>query len=234
MINRVDIPAVDFTHAYTVRLIPTAYIDEPAMAPLADDDDELSFLAELEELTSSRQGSGIPLPIGVSSEELVTEYHGYGWTYINAAFCYTRTTGNRFNTVERGAWYAAYGENAVETAQSEVAWHLTRELEATGTFENITSYRELVAGMTTSLHDLSGYDDKTIFDEKPEIAYPVSQVLARNLLAANSNGVLYPSVRKRGGQCVAIFKPHIIQNIRQGSTWEFNWSGTPTPKIKSI
>lgn len=229
-----DIPAVDFTHTCTIRLIPVAYIDEPAMAPLADDDDDLLFLAELEELTSSRQDRGVPLPIGISSEELVTEHHGYGWTYINAAFCYTRSTGNRFNTADRGAWYAAYGEDAVETAQSEVTWHLTRELEATGTFENITSYRELIAGMITTLHDLNKYHDKTILNENPEIAYPASQVLARNLLAANSNGVLYPSVRRMGGQCLAIFKPHIIQNIRQGTTWEFSWSGTSTPTIKNI
>ena len=63
------------------------------------------------------------------------------------------TTGNRFNAPERGSWYASDGDLAFGSAQAEVAWHLTRELEATGVFENVTAYRELLAGFTTRLHD---------------------------------------------------------------------------------
>lgn len=81
-------------------------------------------------LTSARRSLSMPLPGGLHPGELLTEAAGYGWTLVNAAFCYTRATGNRFNGPERGAWYAAYGKLAVETAQAEVTWHLTRELEA--------------------------------------------------------------------------------------------------------
>ena len=158
MIDPSDLSCVDFTQSDTIRLISTAYIDEPAMRPLADDDDELSFLEEIEGLTFARQASGIPLPSGLHPTELLTERDGYGWTYVNAAFCYTRSSGNRFNGPERGAWYAAWGEGAADTALAEVSWHLTRELEGNGRFDNITRYRELIAGFVSRLYDLRGHE----------------------------------------------------------------------------
>lgn len=231
MIDPHQVPVTQFTDPDTIRLISTAYIDEPAMLPLADDPDELAFLEELESMTSTRQGRGLPLPAGVSADELLTEQSGFGWTYVNAAFCYTRSTGNRFNGPDRGAWYAAWGERATETAQQEVVWHLTRELEAVGIFENVTAYRELIAGFTTGLHDLSDIEDDTVLNLDPTAAYPASQALAAQLAGLGSNGVLYPSVRRPNGHCLASFRPNIIQNIRQGSTWVFQWDGTSTPNI---
>jgi hypothetical protein len=104
------IPVQDFDEPITYRLISTAYIDEPAVAPLTDDPADLDFLNEIEGLTSGRRMIAMPRPSGIALNELLTEGHGYGWTYVNAAFCYTRATGNRFNKTSRGAWYAAYGE----------------------------------------------------------------------------------------------------------------------------
>lgn len=234
MIDPNQIPVTQFTAPATIRLISTAYIDEPAMQPLADNSDELAFLEELEGMTSARHGSVMPLPSAVSASELLTEDSGHGWTYVNAAFCYTRSTGNRFNGPARGAWYAGWGDNAAETAQKEVCWHLSRELEAVGVFENKTTYRELVAGFTTAMHDLRGIKEDKIFHADPQIAYPASQSLAGQLLSIGSNGVLYPSVRYPKGQCLAAFKPNIIQNIRQGSTWLFAWSGSADPIIQRV
>jgi len=231
VIDPSQVPVTQFTAPDTIRLISTAYIDEPAIQPLADDPDELAFLEELEGMTSARQGRGLPLPAGVSANELLSEESGYGWTYVNAAFCYTRSTGNRFNGPGRGAWYAAWGDQATETAQQEVCWHLTRELEAVGNFVNLTTYRELVAGFTTGLHDLRDIDDEILFNKDPAIAYPASQALAVQLIGIGSNGVLYHSVRRPGGHCLAGFRPNNVQNIRQGSTWEFEWNGSPVPQI---
>lgn len=231
MIDPNQVPVTQFTAPDTIRLISTAYIDEPAIQPLADDPDELAFLEELEGMTSARQGRGVPLPAGVSPNELQTEQSGYGWTYVNAAFCYTRSTGNRFNGPDRGAWYAAWGDQAIETAQQEVSWHLTRELEAVGIFENLTTYRELIAGFTTGLHDLRDIADEVLFNTDPTIAYPASQALAGQLRGIGSNGVLYPSARRPEGHCLASFRPSNVQNIRQGSTWMFEWGGKPAPTI---
>lgn len=150
---------------------------------------------------------------------------------MNVAFCYTRSSGNRFNGPDRGAWYAAWGDQAIETAQQEISGHLTRELEAVGIFENLSAYRELVAGFTTGLHDLRNLEDEVLFNTDPTIAYPSSQALAAQLIGMGSNGVLYPSVRRSEGHCLASFRLNNVQNIRQGSTWVFEWDGSPAPNI---
>lgn len=231
MIRAEDLDQVAFTDPTTLRLIPTAYIDEPAMAPLVDDADDLAILEELEGLTSARRNVALPVPGGLDPTELLTAAAGYGWTYVNAAFCYTRTTGNRFNGPDRGAWYACYGPDAVQAAQAEVSWHLTKELEATGVFENITAYRELLAGFTTRLHDLTGRDCGDVLHLDPAVAYPAGQALARDVFGAGGNGLLYPSTRSAGGQCLVALRPHMVQNVRQGDTWTFTWAGQATPTI---
>ena len=231
MIRASDLDVVEFTDPAAIRLISTAYINEPAMAPLADDEDELAILEEIEGLTSARQTLTLPMPGGLNPAELLTEADGYGWSYVNAAFCYTRATGNRFNGPDRGAWYASYGQRAVETAQAEVAWHLTSELEATGNFENITAYRELIAGFTAQFHDLDGRAGEGALNPLPAAAYPIGQALARDVLESGGNGLLYPSARNDEGLCLVALRPQMIQNVRQGDTWEFVWAGDPTPQI---
>lgn len=231
MIRAADLEGVDFTDPATVRLISTAYIAEPAMAPLADDEEDLAILEEIEGMTSARQSVTLPVPGGLNPAELLTDAYGYGWTYVNAAFCYTRATGNRFNGPDRGAWYASHGELAVETAQAEVAWHLTRELEATGVFENVTAYRELLAGFTSRFHDLRDKVGDTVLSPDPAVAYPAGQALARDVLGSGGNGLLYPSARREGGKCLVALRPHLVQNVRQGETWVFEWTGSAVPAI---
>ena len=53
----------------TVRLISTAYIVEPALAPLCDSDDELRVLEALEGLSSARIAPA-RIPPGVDPAEL--------------------------------------------------------------------------------------------------------------------------------------------------------------------
>lgn len=234
MINPSQVPVVEFNERDTIRLISTAYIDEPTLTPLVDDVAELAFLENIEGLTSVRQNSGLPLPAGVHAQELLSENDGYGWSYVNAAFCYTRSTGNRFNGPDRGAWYASWGRDASKTSQAEVSWHLTQELTATGIYENITSYRELIAGFIVDMHDLRGYPEYLKLSPDTIPAYPKGQVLAASLIALGSQGVIYPSIRYTDGFCLAAFRPRTVQNIRQGNTWKFSWNGQPKPVIELL
>ena len=55
--------------------------------------------------------------------------------------------------------------------------------------------------------------------------------MARDVFGAGGNGLLYPSVRHDGGKCLVAFRPHLIQNIRQGDTWTFEWSGERIPTV---
>lgn len=215
----------DIADPATVRLISTAYIVEPALAPLCDSDEELAILEALEGLSSARLAPA-RMPQGVDPAELLTAAAGFGYTYVNAAFCYVKPGGNRFNDGTRGAWYAGIGDDATQTAQAEILFHLTRELDNVGIYDNVTTYRELLAGIIGPFADLRGMDGEPALSPDIATAYPAGQRLARKVLAEGGNGVIYPSARRAGGTCLAAFRPHLIQNIRHGDVITFTWAGS--------
>ena len=213
----------------TVRLISTGRLKDPVLLPLAANHGVLEDLAILESATNGRlvaQESGLP---ELDSRELI--FGRAGFTFINAAFTHTRPGGNRFNDEARGAWYCGFD---TDTAINEVSYHLTRELEAIGRFENVTDYAELVADFFGSFHDLRKADLKIepALHQDPAIGYPAGQSLARQLrIDHTSNGVVYPSIRHKGGTCLACFRPDLIQNLRQGGIWRLEWQGKPIPSV---
>ena len=234
MIRAADLPVREVVEPATVRLVTAGYMDKPAMALLADGPSERAILEEIEGLTSSLAPSSWTVPAGIQPGELLTEADGYGWNHVNAAFCHTRPTGNRFNGPERGAWYASYGNHATDTAKAEVAWHLTRELRATGIYDNVTTYREFLAGFMSRFHDLGERTAESVFSEDPVEAYPAGQALAREILANGGNGVLYPSARYEGGMRLAALRPNLVQNVREGETWVFRWAGSAEVAITRV
>lgn len=213
----------------TVRLISTGRLKDPVLLPLAANHGALEDLAILESATNGRlvaQESGLP---ELDSRELV--FGRAGFTFVNAAFTHTRPGGNRFNDEARGAWYCGFD---AETAIDEVAYHLTRELEAIDRFENVTDYAELVADFFGAFHDMRRADAKIeqALHNAPAIGYPAGQALARRLrIDHSSNGIIYPSIRHAGGTCLVCFRPDLVQNLRQGGIWRLEWQGTPIPSV---
>ncbi|MDE0034501.1 MAG: RES family NAD+ phosphorylase [Deltaproteobacteria bacterium] len=234
MIRAADLPVRDIVEPATVRLVTAGYLDKPALAMLADDPSEIAVLEEIEGLTSALAPPSPTVPSGIQPGELLTEADGYGWAYVNAAFCHPRPTGNRFNGPERGAWYASYGNNATDTAKAEVAWHLTRELQATGIYDNVTTYRELLAGFMSRFHDLGEGTGEAVLSDDPADAYPAGQALAREIQESGGNGVLYPSARYESGRCLAALRPNLVQNVREGDAWVFRWAGSLEVEISRL
>jgi hypothetical protein len=220
-------PTVEIAQRNTIRLISTGRLKGPVLIPLAANQGALEDLADLESVTNGRlqaQDTGLP---DLDPRELVFGRPGY--TFVNAAFTHTRPGGNRFNDENRGAWYCAFN---VETSIGEVSYHLTRELEAIGRFENVTDYAELIADFFGSFHDIRTTDvaSNVALSGDPAIAYPAGQSLARRLRAEDSsNGIVYPSVRHSDGTCLVAFRPELVQNLRQGGIWRLEWQGTPIP-----
>jgi RES domain-containing protein len=204
----------------THRLIPYRYSDRgrPILNRLAEgDDDLLSDLTELEGATNDRLlGESGRLP-GISAIELVS---GFRLAHVvNASFTHPRPFGGRFNTPERGAWYAGF---AIETAQKEVAFHRMRELKEVGwKAEEISPYIDYRADFRHQLHDLRGEPD---FEDclDPD-SYGASQILGRRLLTGGSAGVVYPSVRHKEGVCIACFRPPLVLNVQEGPKVTFTF-----------
>ena len=224
-----DIPVAREALPRTVRLVSSARLRESVLLGLADAND-LDALAEIEGATSGRliaEARGLG---GVSPHELV---HGVPHAaHINAAFAYARPDAlNRFNGPERGAWYAAL---EVETSLAEVGFHLTRFLAATGVYEAIVEYGELYASFAGEFVDLRAAPDHPALDPDPAAGYPAGNRLADAARAEGLNGIIYPSVRRAGGTCIAALFPHAVQSVAQGDVWRLTWAGSPEPVTQRI
>jgi len=219
-----------------VRLIPATYHKPPVLRGLVDTDDEAALLAELEGQTSARliaEREGSP---ALDRRELVFARRArdlavYGQTHINAAFTYTRPTGNRFNRGYRGAWYCSYD---VLTSAEEVGYHRTRELSYIGIFEDEARYVELLADFIGDFPDLDGVVGSEALDPDPMVGYPAGQALAEKLRREGHRGLLYPSVRRPGGRCFVAFDPGIVQNVRPGASWRLAWKGSPDYTVEAL
>ena len=55
-------------------------------------------------------------------------------------------------------------------------------------------------------------------------SYIESERLADELLHSGSLGLIYPSVRKAGGTCIACFRPSIVSNVRKGPRYKLLWT----------
>lgn len=204
----------------THRLIPYRYSDRgrPILNLLAEDDDDLlSDLTELEGATNDRLlGESGRLP-GITALELVS---GFRLAHIvNAAFTHANPLGGRFNRAGRGAWYAAF---EIETAQKEVAFHRASDLKEIGwNEEEVSPYIDYLADFRHEFHDIRDDDDFTeCLDPK---SYDTSQTLGQQLLMSGSAGIVYPSVRDKGGACIACFRPPLVLNVREGPKVTFTF-----------
>jgi RES domain-containing protein len=223
------IPATtDVRQDDTHRLIPSRYSDESVLTRLADNDQQLSELFELDGATNDRLLGEANLLPGISVHELL-----YGVTYahiVNAAFTHAHPSGSRFNSPERGAWYAAF---ELETAQAEVTFHKAQELaEINWSEPEEFKFDDYLADFRTEFHDLRS--DQAFADCLDPNSYGASQQLARDLLAAGSAGVVYPSVRRSGGTCVACFRPALVTNVRKGELSIVRFPGNGAPPAISL
>jgi hypothetical protein len=55
-------------------------------------------------------------------------------------------------------------------------------------------------------------------------SYVDSQELGQRLLDQGSLGIVYPSVRRRGGTCLACFRPAVVANVRRDAEYLFTFS----------
>jgi RES domain-containing protein len=210
----------------THRLIASRHLPhgDSVLASIADDDAHLQAIIELEMATNDRLLAERHLLPGIGLKELV-----FGVPHaavVNAAFCHAHPLGGRFNSPDRGAWYAAF---ELDTATAEVAFHKSVQLSEIGRFDESVTFDDYLADFSGGFHDLRRARGlRACLD--PD-SYVASQALAEHLLEANSLGVVFPSVRRAKGTCLACFRPALVINVRRGRTYRFTWQGTPAPTV---
>ncbi len=226
-----DFPVGRLAFPTTVRLVTTARLRDAVLRPLADTEEDLAALAEIEGATSARLVGQHRGTAGVPAFEFVFGVpHA---AFINASFAYAKPRQpNRFNAPDRGAWYAAL---ELETSLAEVTFHITEFLEQAGDFNTIVEYVEVFASLAGAYVDLRNADPapECLHPDK-SIGYPAGNALADQIRAHGHNGIVYPSVRHAGGTCVVALWPHAVQSVAQGDIYRLTWTGSPAPTVNHV
>jgi hypothetical protein len=216
--------AVRFSPCYRIvaSRLPTIHLFE-RVAPAED----WSALYELESMTN-------PLIRNEKGElELVAPEDRVGGpnaSIVMAPFTHLSREGTRFTDGTFGAFYAA---ESLETSIAETRYHSEIFLRATKEAPMEQEKRCYIADVSCELHDI-----RARRRELPDIydpdGYSASQKLGRELRTAGSNGIAFESVRRAGGQCVAIFRPRLVQNVRQGIHLRYAWDGRSITRVYEI
>jgi hypothetical protein len=206
------------------RLIPTRYPSVGLFDRVTSADD-LDAIVELEGWTNDRISSELGLLHVIPKDEWVTGRPMA--SVVMAAFCHPAPRGARFSDHRRGAWYAA---RTLATALAESVFHRTAELAEVGQFETRMQLRLYHADFSAPFHDVRGDRRAYAALHRPD-SYERSQAFARDLLDTGSNGIVYRSVRHESGECIACFRPALVQNVRVAAHYEYRWEGTPTPRV---
>lgn len=136
-----------------------------------------------------------------------------------AAFLHCAETGGRFNTTDLGAWYAALD---LDTAIAEALFHHGRRLRlSAGGFPNTIEMRELSSRPSADLIDIRRLEDPPLYHLDD---YTAGQQFAEQHRRDRRDGIWYRSVRRDGGENVAIFKPRLVVPIVQGCHLRYDWN----------
>lgn len=198
------------------RLIPNRFATGSVLKSLPLPSTVLADLSELDAATNERKVAEGGDSSGIGPGELlygVPEAH-----IVNATFTHPGPYGGRFHGLRRGAWYAAL---EIETSIAEVSFHRRRFLQngriaGKHTFD----YVDFLADFSGFFHHLDSSEFEAYLQPDPiPQCYAASQALANKLLFEGSNGIVYPSVRKPAGSCIACFRPALVFHPRRAHTY---------------
>ncbi len=156
---------------------------------------------------------------------------GRGASYLMAPF--THVSRDRPSRFSDGSFGVLYVGKSFEVALFETMYHHAVFMAATGQPPGWTSqFRELVLDVAASLHDV-----RTLGGASPVLDpndYSAAQALGSTLRALGSDGVVFPSVRQPGGECVGLFYPDCASLPTQGRHLDYHWDGTKVDLYRDV
>lgn len=213
------VPIAPVKWSKSVRIIPSRYPPVGLFDRVASRED-LEAVITIEGHTNDRLRDQLGEIYLIPEEDRIW---GEGTTPIMAAFTHPNPDGSRFSDGSFGVYYAG---DRLSTAISETRFHRERFLRYSSEAPIRLEMRAYYATINSDLHDLRGLRNSNaeLYNSDPK-AYGASQVLGHELKNNGSNGVIYHSVRKSGGECVGIFRPSVIDPVTQGPHFEYVWDG---------
>lgn len=214
----VDAPLFPVDWPAAVRLIESRYPPIDLFEDIADPED-WALLAAAEGKTNPRIAETIGNLDLVPAGRRVS---GPGASYVMAPFTHcSPDKPGRFHDGSFGAYYAA---DNFETAIAEVAHHQAQRLSDSRDEPGwISDMRELVGAVRADLLDIrgkGGFEALLAPDD-----YAPSQAFARQSRDGGADGIVYPSVRNPGGECIAAFWPDVVARPVQGRHFRYHWDG---------
>ena len=147
---------------------------------------------------------------------------GPGASYLMAAF--THISPDRPSRFSDGRYGVLYVADRFETALAETIHHHEVFMARTAEPPGWTSqFREIVMDVALVAHDLR--DEAAYADALRRDDYSASQALGAALRAGGSDGIVYPSRRLEGGECIALFYPDLASGAIQGRHLDYHWNG---------
>jgi hypothetical protein len=177
-------------------------------------------------LLSAEQKTNPRLMENVGNLDLVPQARrvgGPGASYLMAPF--THVSPDRPSRFSDGAFGVLYAGGGFDVALLETIHHHGLFMAMTGEPAGWTSqFREIVLNVDGDLHDLREAGDRfaAILDPAD---YTQSRILGATLRGAGSGGLVYPSVRSAGGECVGLFYPDLASDPLQGRHLDYHWDG---------
>jgi hypothetical protein len=219
-----DLPAAAVEWPGAVRIIRSLYPPIDLFEDIADPADWPLLLAA-EQKTNPR------LAASIGNLDLVPAARrvgGPGASYLMAPFVHA--TADRPSRFSAGAFGVLYAAEGFETALLETIHHHALFMRATRQPAGWTSqFREILLAVSARLADLRQSPADAALDPDD---YRPGQALGAALKAAGSDGLVYPSVRRAGGECVALFYPDLAGNVRQGRHLDYHWNGERVDYIR--
>lgn len=146
---------------------------------------------------------------------------GPGSTCIMAAFTHLNPHGSRFSDGRYGVFYCARKR---DTAIAETRYHSTLFMQATAEPPMrlpMRLYSVEAKGRAADLREASQRDPRIVDPDD----YAYAQGIGRALRAAGALGIVYPSVRHPGGECLAALRTGIVKNCLHAAYLEYHWNG---------
>jgi hypothetical protein len=202
------------------RIIPSKFPPINFFEKLVSSD-QMTEIFYLESLTNDRLREEVGDISLVRPEDRVC---GKGASIVMAAFTHIGKN-SRFTDGSYGVYYAA---RDLKTAVIETVFWREKFLSYTNEPSGEIDMRVYIGEILKPLHDIRSDQFQHLHD--PDNYLP-AQSYALKLRNLGSFGLLYNSVRDKGGQCMAALRPSAISIPRQSKHLAYVWDGTKISRV---
>jgi RES domain-containing protein len=213
---------VDWKQAW--RVIASRYPPIDLFERVSADPKVWDALIELEQLTNPRLRDEVGDIALVPPERRVA---GGGASYVMASFTHVNPKGSRFSGGAYGIYYCA---ESIETAIEETIYHFEQAAGDSADPPRSETMRVLVGTIEREFHDVASLPADELAKIMHASSYEHSQKFGKSLREQGSDGVVYPSARREGGECVGAFWPDVVGIPTQERHLEYHWDGNRVDK----